>query len=387
MFYAISAHSEEVDTDLAIEEIMDQCNEKLEGRTPKAGLLFASIDMEHEELVGAINKAWPGIQLIGCSTDGELSSEYGFCEDSVALMLFSSEHIDMTAGIGLNMSKNIPQACKNARDAALSKTGQKPAFCIITPDSLTASGHEIVKSLKLSLGDEISFFGGTAGDQWRFKGTYQYFCDEVLTDSLPLLLFSGDLLFSAGVSSGWRPVGSPGVITRSQGPIVHEIDNIPAIEFYRRYLGEDATPGGEFPLAILNDKDEMLYLRATGGFVDEDSGAITYFADMPNDTKVQITVADRDGIIEGCQNSIEMALKNYPEGKTPDVGIIFSCSARKLLLGTRTKDEHSLLVEKLGGDTELIGFYGYGEIGPSLSDKDKTEFHNETFISLLIGTK
>ncbi|MCY7286604.1 MAG: hypothetical protein LH679_24940, partial [Cyanobacteria bacterium CAN_BIN43] len=42
----------------------------------------------------------------------------------------------------------------------------------------------------------ISF--GTAGDQYRFKTTYQFFQTEVLTDALPILIFSGNIQFSYG---------------------------------------------------------------------------------------------------------------------------------------------------------------------------------------------
>ncbi|MGI9524265.1 MAG: FIST C-terminal domain-containing protein, partial [Hyphomicrobiaceae bacterium] len=63
----------------------------------------------------------------------------------------------------------------------------------------------------------------------------------------------------------------------------------------------------------------------------------------------------------------------------------FSCSGRKLLLGTQTGEEYKILRSELGLDIPVVGFYGYGEIGPGFEDAAKCQFHNETFVTVLIG--
>ncbi len=78
MFVAAAGHSEDIDTLSAFAEVREQCEAALEGKPPQAGLLLDGIDFEHHELLDAINDAWPGIELIGCTTDGELSSCLGF---------------------------------------------------------------------------------------------------------------------------------------------------------------------------------------------------------------------------------------------------------------------------------------------------------------------
>jgi hypothetical protein len=241
-------------------------------------------------------------------------------------------------------------------------------------------------SLNKELEGDVPILGATAGDQWRFEGTYQYYCNEVLSDTVPILLFSGPLVYSFGVASGWKPIGEPGQVTRSQANMVHEIDGAPAIEFYRKLLGPDAKPSGDCPLAILNSNKEIEYLRASPGTVDEETGAITYLADVPETAMVQLTVADRDAILNGCRGSLEMAMQHYPEGKSPEAAIFFSCAGRKLLLGTRTGEEYRIIKEKIDPFVPMCGFYGYGEIGPIETSSASAKFHNETFISLLLGT-
>ena len=67
---------------------------------PKAGLLLASWDSDHRALVDRIRGRYPGIELAGATSAGEMSSVLGFAEDSVALALFASDAIDITAGMG-----------------------------------------------------------------------------------------------------------------------------------------------------------------------------------------------------------------------------------------------------------------------------------------------
>ena len=65
--------------------------------------------------------------------------------------------------------------------------------------------------------------------------------------------------------------------------------------------------------------------------------------------------------------------------------MFFSCAARKYLLGTRTGEEIGIVESVIGSQVPICGFYGYGEIGPPTTD-DPSQFHNETFISLIMGT-
>ncbi len=386
MLFAVVAHSEDIDTEGALDEIVRQCRRKLGDRLPKAGLLFSAIDLEHEQILEGIDDAWPGLEIIGCTTDGEISSELGYREDSVTLVLFGSDSIEFAAGLGRDVSKDIPTACRRAVETAKAKSTLPPALCITLPESMTTSGQQIIEALGQHLDPKVPVIGATAGDGYRLESTRQFRGRDVCSDSVPVLLLSGPLVYSVAVESGWEPVGEPGLVTRSAGSVLHEIDGRPALEFYQRFLGETAVPTPECPLAILDEHGEVECLRATGGIVDADTGAITYLADIREGAMVQITVADRGAILAGCRASIQKAFAGYPHGKTPDAALFFSCAARKLLLGTRTTEEFGIIESVIGTEVPVCGFYGYGEIGPRDTSDETSRFHNETFVSLIIGT-
>ena len=98
MFQVAVGHSNDPDSDFAIAEVLEQCRISLAGEIPAAGILFAAIDFEHSLLLQEINRAFPGIELIGCTTDAEISSVLEFEQDSLTLMLFCSDEVEIRAG-------------------------------------------------------------------------------------------------------------------------------------------------------------------------------------------------------------------------------------------------------------------------------------------------
>ena len=384
MFSAAVGHSEDTDATAVANELVDRCTAQLGGAPPKAGLLFAAIDFDHQALLDQIDRRIPGLELIGCTTDGEISSEMGFREDSATLMLFASDTVDLTTGVGHMMSQDLAAACRDAADAAKAKTTRRPRLCVTAPEGLTSEGHALTETLQQAVGPDVPIFGAMAGDQWRLKQTKQFYGTTVLSDAIPVMLFSGEFTFSYGVACGWKQVGDAGRVTRSTGAVVHEIDGAPAIDFYRKYLGSGVNPSAELPLAILDSHDQIEYLRASWGVVDEATGAVTFLAAVPEGARVQVTVTDRDSILKGCLESLSIATSNLPDGATADFGLFFSCAARKVMLGTRTEEELKLIRGALGAQVPLCGFYGYGELSPQQGNPTGSKYHNESFVSLLI---
>ncbi|NJL57034.1 hypothetical protein HC928_19225 [bacterium] len=384
MFKVVVGHSNDLDSDDAIAEVLTQCDRSLPGVTPKAGILLAAIDFDHASILHKIHDTFPGIQLIGGTTDGEISSVLGFEQDSITLMLFCSDGIDIQAGIGRNVSQNLHASVREAVERATLRNQQEIKFCITLPESWTVSALSILEALKQVLGKEIPIFGGLTAGQSQIQRTYQFFQSEVYSDAVPILLFSGSVLFSHGIASGWHPIGKQGQITKVRENIVYEIDGKPALDFYRHYLG-DLPPSGEYPLAVFDVLSQHYYMRAPSGIYDPVIGSINFFGDVPEGAIVQLTETTRNDILAASQISMQRALESYP-GESPDAALFFSCVSRRQILGSRTKEEYELVKSCLSEVLPACGFYTNGEIAP-LYRQGVTHFHNETFITLLMGEK
>jgi hypothetical protein len=379
-------HSNDPDSQTAIAEVLNQIEVTLAGVSPNAAILFAAIDFDHTLVLHRIAEAFPGIDLIGGTTDGEMSSVLGFEQDSLTLMVFCSDTITITAGMGRGVSKDAIAATQSAVQQAIAAHKAPIQFCISLPESLTTSGELILESLKQTLGEQVPIFGGLTADQWRSKQTYQFFKSEVCSDAVPVLLFSGPILFSHGVASGWQPIGKTGQVTKAEKNVIYEIDDQPALAFYQRYLGT-LPPSSEYPLALFDADSDRYAMRAPSGIYDPTIGSITFFGDVPPQSVVQITEATHDEILSASQLSTLKALETYP-GQAPAAALFFSCASRRQILGSRTREEHDqaqqCLIQSLTKPLPSCGFYSNGEISP-LQQNGVTHYHNETFITLLLG--
>ena len=266
------------------------------------------------------------------------------------------------------------------------KLDQDPKLCITTPSGLTASGDNIVEGLRLSLGENFPIFGGNAGDQWRMKGTNQFYNDKVFTDAAPFLLIGGPLLYSFGVETGWIPIGKKARVTKSDNNVVYEIDNVVALDFYKHHLGDsigldDDNLIADYPLAVFEDDKESFYLRSPI-IIDGETGSLTFVGNVPQGSTIQITHSTRDKIVEATKTSVNSSVTDYP-GTKPSAALCFSCASRKQVLGTRVEEEYDAF-KKNFPDLPVVGFYTYGEIGP-LKKGNPTRFHNDTFFNLILG--
>jgi len=388
MFRMAVGQSDDIDLDAALESVFRECDAGLQGATPTAAILFAAWDLDHPALVEAIHRRYPGIDVAGATTAGEMSSVMGFSEDSIAIALFASDTVDMTSGLGTNLWEDPRKATRTAVEQARAKTTRAPRLCLVMPTVAGKEADEILAGLRVALGPGIPIVGGGASpeDPAQPGATvgHQIAGDIVAEDAISILLFSGDLEFSIGVQTGWEGVGPRGKVTKTTPEgYVEEIDGRPAIELFSRYLGPQVPPVAN-PLAVFEAPDsDRFYLRTAISY-DHATGTVGFFGPVPDDATVQMTVAAPEQVFEGTRASITEALAAYPEGKSPSAALVFSCATRRFMLGTRVGHEFELVRDLLGADVPVAGMYCLGEIAP-MSEVDRSRFHNGTLVSVLLG--
>lgn len=382
----VLAHSDRVDTAEALREILAQCEAGLRGERPRGALLYTTTEYDQPQVLAGLQQRWPGLPLIGASTDGEVSSALGYRSDSVCLTLFVGEELDIHAGQGLAPGKDLPAAVA----AALRGLGdRRPSLCIVHCPAVNCNASAVVREVHRQLGERACpIVGGLAGDHDLGPDSRQFFGSESHYESLSLLFLCGPLEVSWAAASGWFPVGNRHRVTRSEGNRVFEIDGRPALEIYERFFGERVVSGlGEFPLAVSEDESsESFYLRAALG-VDEQDGSVSFAGDVPQDAIVRLTEVVPEGLLEGTQESIRRAVGNW-KGERPAMALFFGCVARKWILGSRAEEEAEVLRRTLAelelAAVDLAGFYAYGEICPLRPDGPPF-LHNETCVTVLVG--
>ena len=168
---------------------------------------------------------------------------------------------------------------------------------------------------------------------------------------------------SFDVCNSWKPIGRRKKITKSEGNVIKQIGKQNALDYYHKYLGKHSRPDYEFPLAVFErPRGDSFYIRGPTAY-DESEGNLTLGAPVPEGATVQLSEATPSRIIDDTERSVTSALKNYGNG-SPAAALVFSCNARKGILGTRVNLELQTLQKLLPQDTPIWGFYGFSEFSP-----------------------
>ena len=376
-------HAEGLDTLTTVNKVLQQCEEQLAGWPPQAGLVFCSSEFDPYQVSGAINARFPETQLIGCTTSGEFSSRCGFSEDSIALLLFQSNAIAVAAGLGRHLSDDPEASVRTALAQARRDLPGPARLCLTFPDLFNKQAAAVVSTLTAMLGPHCPIVGGVAACQQNSAHRIWQFCnDEVLQDSIPLLLFAGPIRYRFAVAAGWKPIGRPAVVTQTEGRKVRRIGNVGALDFYRHYLGLHGTPAKAFPLAVYEPGGTDFYLREPIEYHPEDGG-ISFSEAIAEGCTVQIAEGLRESLLDAVRRSVRTLLPQ-PMDFQPALALACSCSIRKAVLGTRVPEELEILQQALPAGTPVIGFHSLGEIGPP-SVGQGSLFLNATLVILVLG--
>ena len=385
MFKVGIGQSDEINTLLATRTAIERAKNSLGSLKPQAGMVFAGLDFDHEEMLSEINRVFPGLEIVGCTSGGELTSDLGFTDDSIVLLLLYSDEVKFSVGLGYDSSMESELAATLALDMARQKLSDKEKLCLVFTDSFTLSGNRVIEKLNNSVEKDCKIFGGVSARPFVTNlKTKQFYKDKVYSQAVVLLLMGGPVEYRFSISNTWQPIGRRAKATLVDGKKLLKIDDMRALDYYHYYLGDFSFPAPEFPLAVYENDSEHFYIRVPGGY-DKAEGSVLFAGEVPEGATVQLTEALREYIVDGLDKE-SIRQKEIKYDFEPAMAFAFSCIVRKQLLGTKVKEEIQVLKKNLPQSLPIFGFYTYGEFGPLEAD-NKSNLHNCTMITLVIGTK
>ncbi len=322
------------------------------------------------KLVSDIKTVIPTIKIIGSTTAGEILDGKYYTESTVlAFSIFENTTVYNYISPIKSDTKETAKALINQFDKNMT-----PKVAISFVDGLHINGEDYVEVFH-EYDKNLILAGGLAGDNAEFKETIVFTQDEVLYEGVAIALLENDSLnILTNVSFGWEQIGKTMTITKCNKNIVYEIDNIPALDIYAKYLGKDVAEqlpnfGIEFPLIIKQKNVNVSRAILSKG----KNGSLVFAGNFENNDKVvfgygnmQTILYDRDKIYN--DDNIQKSESIF----------IYSCVARVSLLQNNINEE----LLPFTNITDVSGFFTYGEFYSKKSKKNKLLNHTMTILSL-----
>lgn len=229
-------------------------------------------------------------------------------------------------------------------------------------DGIHTNGEEYLNGLH-SICPSIPVSGGMAGDNGLVKQTFIFSKDKVTDQgAIAVSLNNPNLTIKTSYSFNWTPIGKRMIVTRAVKNRVYEIDGLPAVDVYSKYMGKELARqlpqiGIEFPLIqTINNTD-------IGRAVLEKlpDGSLKFAGNIAEKAEVRFGV----GNVKMILNDSKSHAKHLPNNI--ESIFVYSCMARRRFLGISLICE----LEVLNKITNISGFFTHGEF---YSDDDCNKY-------------
>ena len=366
---------------------------KIEELVPSLIIVYASpLFFENDDWFLELREISPNI--VGCSTAGEISSDQVHA-DSIVILTIKLEYgsdIAIHTSTLANMQASFDTGM--ALSQKINPQGLKGVYTLAP--GLAVNGSAVINGLTSLLPSHVKLSGGLAGDNASFGKTFVISPEGISENTVVAVCFYGEnLTFGYGAYGGWRSFGPSRSVTKANENLLFQLDDVPALTIYKDYLGDYASDlpanGLLFPLEVVGKDQKGTGLIRTILGIDEDTNSLTLAGDVVESEYVRLMHASTDDLIDGAQLAVANALSNPKSTHSSprvnkahhSLALVTSCVGRKLVMGDRVEEELECIKEQLPQNTNIAGFYSYGEICP-FDNKSQSKLYNQTLSMTLI---
>ncbi len=347
------------------------------GLKPHLCFLFGSrftLELDFKRATEQLRSVYPGANLITVSTAGNIIND-SLIDDAIVATCIELEKTSIRTG-----SFTLGDEEDEILGARIADFFNSEDLCYLVLFSASGvNAGNILKGINSVYKGRVPVSGGVAGDDTRFEKTLVGVNEKVSTEQLVGVGFYGkDLIVSHGSKGGWDKFGPIRKVTKAEGNLLFELDHEPVLDLYKKYLGDKAkdlpASGLLFPMCIIEDETKEPIVRGIQN-IDESKNALLLYGDIEEGQNIQLMRANFDELITGASNS---AKETFEVNKgEPELALLISCVARRMVLGQMTEEELLETKKIFGPKTALCGFYSYSELSPVLGD-NTCHLHNQT---------
>ncbi|MGL6261801.1 FIST signal transduction protein [Vibrio sp. WXL210] len=351
-----------------------QIREQLPSEQPSSIICYYSQEFEPNHLQSELKSAFPDTPIVACSTCRGVFSDKGVHFGTVVGVMAiyddaASSYTTLVAQIPTKQQTR--QSIHAALDSALEQVdriGELPSFILCHPTP--GLEESVVSAIDDYFISPVPIVGGSASDN-RVWGLWSLFDESQCSQSgVALMLFYTKTKCTHSFSSGYSKTPFSGVVTKSCGREIFEIDGEPAEQVYRRWIAEyasvDVPLHFEFDLVTkysLGRKvgelfDHSYYKLSHPIRVSNQEGAILLFTDIQEGDRVTMMDGNQDEMILRPAR----VLQDASIGNTPQGAIFVICAGPMMYLKEDIRQVYHHIVDALGS-TPFLSPFTFGEQG------------------------
>ena len=346
---------------------------------PQLVLVFGSVKpLTAPGLLEILEEVFPQAELAGCTTAGEIGTG-GVTDGEIVITALHFSHSRLRLAVTDLADMEDSRAAGRRLGRALAEP--ELVHVLVLGQGVQINGSALIEGFAESLPRGVMLSGGLAGDGGAFARTWTLSSHGLSERRIVAIGFSGrHVRLHHGSFHGWKPFGPVRKVTRCAGNVLYELDGQPALDIYKRYLGDYAkdlpASGLLFPFEMLGEDRSALGLIRTILGVNEAVGSLILAGNIVESGYLRLMHASTDSLVDGAVAAAEAAFRPGMDAGESLV-LLVSCVGRKLVMGARVDEEVEAVEAVFGPSACVAGFYSNGEISP-MRDLLTCHLHNQT---------
>jgi len=341
-------------------------------------LLFSTARHDQHALRAAVaSVAGDTVPIYGGGAAGVITGDYyGYAgyQVAAALIWLDGVNCDVLIDGGLNGSEEEAGERLGRRLAEIGTTPESPVMMFYDAIDNSDGGFRMIMATWLLQGMQkgLGFLpdlngAGLIGDH-ACTPTGQWIGEGVSGQQAIALAFSGDISVDSVIMHGCRPATPYYTVTKTNGPVILEIDGKPALEFMDALLESSIKPE-DYPFFLIfgvnhgdrwGEYDEDYYASRLCLGIDKENGGIVMFEpDMVEGTEFQLMY--RSFNLEYIKTKIDKAF-NKLNGREPVFAIYINCAGRSAGYAGIDVEDAVMVRQTVAGRVPLLGLYTGVEI-------------------------
>lgn len=379
----------------AIKEALAQAKASLPVNNCDAAIIFSTPDCALPMLPKTVRAALGEIPVVGATSPAIIANTRIIKHGLLVLLLSLGEGEFLNTALSQQNEHAPAQEVGEKLGAQLLYGLQniKKDIGIIFSEGLGLNNSEVITGIQKSVGLSFPLVGAAVSDPLTRQQTHIYFNDALYTKAAGGIMLGGKVHFGWGIKHGWKPIGKPRRITKSDHNIVWAIDGGKASRIYEEYFARNIHQLQKevrristfYPLGIRVEGEEEYLLRNIVSF--ERDGSIVFQGAVPQDSQIRLMIGTKESCLQATQDAIWESKQSFT-GHALQFMLIFNSLSRYQLLGRLAEKELLAIASGIGTKVPLVGLYTGAEEAPlrSINYLGKAYAHNQTITLLGLGT-